>query len=61
MTQRLTIWVGDDPERCSVHTEDDMVMIESYDEDNDQVEVLICAALFPKIRECIDELDRPFK
>lgn len=57
MRQRLTIWVGDgEGGHADVHTEDDMIMIEDYNECGDEVDVLICPEVFPKLLEVLQRV-----
>ena len=56
---RTTIWIGldnDTPESYDIHSEDDMLMIETSQGDN-EIELLISADLFPQIKAVIDRLD----
>lgn len=60
--KRETIWIGldgDDPDSWGVHSEDDMVMIETA-HGEDEIEILISPALFPQIKKVIEGLERRF-
>lgn len=62
---RTTIWLGlghsnEHPQPYDVHSEDDMLMIETSQGQN-EIEVLISPDLFPMIKEVIERYEKGVK